>query len=258
MRLLQIPAFLEKWDLPYELVDGWQDRGKDLPDLPEVVIGHHTGGASQVNSGGRDYPSLATVRDGRGEPNPLPGPLSQVGLGFSGTVYVIAAGKANHAGKGAWKGITDSLETIGIEAESPGDGSWTPEQRVNYPILAAALLDMLGQPADMFAGHREWALPAGRKPDPVGWDLPAMRETINRFLLAGPNPITTIDYPPEDKMVLLENDGENHWFTVRLDMTAKKSVADKVSLDAMLKRKDLYATVGLSRRQLDAIPTVVK
>jgi hypothetical protein len=33
-----------------------------------------------------------------------PGPLCNVGLARSGAVYVIAAGRANHAGKGGWRG----------------------------------------------------------------------------------------------------------------------------------------------------------
>ncbi len=42
-------------------------------------------------------PSLGVIRDGR--PG-LKGPLSQLGLGRDGAYYVIAAGRAQHAGRG--------------------------------------------------------------------------------------------------------------------------------------------------------------
>lgn len=174
MRLLGLADACRAAGLRVVEVDGWRTRGADFPATPKVVIWHHTAGAKTG-----DYPSLPVVRDGR---EGLPGPLSQVGLGRSGTVYVIAAGKANHAGPGAWDGVTASASTVGIEAESTGTGDWTPEQRDAYPRLAAALTRLLGTTPRRNCAHREWALPAGRKPDPVGIDMPAMRTRVAALL----------------------------------------------------------------------------
>ena len=179
MRLLDLPDVVAGAGLDVVLVSGWERRGYDFPTMPELVIGHHT--ASNRRSG--NMPSLGILRDGRSD---LPGPLCQVGLARDATVYVVAAGKANHAGPGRWGSITRSEQTVGIEAENDGLGEpWPADQLLAYDVLSAALLDYLGQPATMFCGHREWALPAGRKPDPAGINLVAMRRRIARLLDEG-------------------------------------------------------------------------
>ncbi len=191
MRLLTLANECRRWGLDVAEEEGWQTRGASFAALPRVVVAHHTG--TRRRDG--DYPSLNVVRDGRSD---LPGPLSQMGLGYSGTVYVIAAGKANHAGKGSWQGISSSSLTIGCEMESPGDGSWTPAQRLAMPLLYAAMLSVLNQQAPMLCAHREWALPEGRKPDPTGVEMPQLRSDVARLLKHGPNP------PPAPAPVLVE------------------------------------------------------
>jgi hypothetical protein len=76
-------------DFPVVEVDGWRSRGHGGMDTLEGVVLHHTAGPA---SG--DYPSLRVVRDGR--PG-LAGPLAQLGLARSGTIFVIAAGLSYHA-----------------------------------------------------------------------------------------------------------------------------------------------------------------
>lgn len=152
--------------------------------MPEVVLLHHTGSKRTAKNAKIDYPSLAVVRDGRSD---LEGPLSQVGIGKSGKIYVIAAGKANHAGAGEWLGINvGNYKSVGIEAESPGDGTWSPEQLRVYPIVCAAIADLLSTPATHVAAHRETARPKGRKPDPAGIDMDKMRRDVAALLKAGP------------------------------------------------------------------------
>lgn len=234
MRLLDLPDWLKWWGLEHELVRGWQTRGLDFPATPSVVIWHHT--ATPRTAPG-DYPSLRVVRDGRSD---LPGPLSQVGLGRSGKVYVVAAGKANHAGRGRWRNVELSSRTVGIEAESPGDGSWTPAQRWVYPLLAAALHDGLNSPATLSCGHWEWALPAGRKVDPRGIDMNAMRRTVDRRLTVGPprtNPIPAQPPPivlEDDMLQLITVDGVKVYAT---DGTRTFHVRDQTHLGALRKAK---------------------
>lgn len=181
MRLLTLPDYLRKWGLEVETVPGWERRGKEFSSRPKVVIGHHT--ATPASRRG-DLPSLKILRDGRSD---LPGPLCQVAGGRSGRVYVIAAGKANHGGPGDWKSVKSSSLTVGIEMEHPGDGSsWNPHQLRSFDLISVALLDMLGQKSDMYCGHREWANPPGRKPDPRGVDLNLQRARLQAHLLNGP------------------------------------------------------------------------
>jgi hypothetical protein len=96
----------------------------------------------------------------------------------------VTSGKANHAGKGRWRGTSDSGATVGIEVEHSGVGGWTAQQLDAFDRCAAALIDGLDLTAADYCGHREWALPAGRKPDPGGVDLDAQRRRIATLLAA--------------------------------------------------------------------------
>lgn len=122
------------------------------------IVAHHTAGAP-ASRRPDPYPSLAVVRDGRAG---LPGPLAQLGLGRDGTVYVIAAGRASHAGK-----VNDAryqnAHAIGIEAENSGNEAWPQAQYDAYVRLTGAL--MRHYRCDV-RGHKEVAVPKGRKPDP--------------------------------------------------------------------------------------------
>lgn len=160
---------------PVVEIAGWRTRGHGGMAAVEGVLCHHTAGPAAG-----EYPSLRVVRDGRAG---LAGPLSQLGIGRSGTVYVIAAGTAWHAGASTWDGLTGlNSRFLGIEAEDDGDGTWTAEQLDVYPRLAAALLHYMRRPAFRCAGHREVALPKGRKIDPAGLDMHAVRAQVGALL----------------------------------------------------------------------------
>lgn len=138
-------------------VTGWKTRGHGQMTAVEAIVCHHTAGAATG-----DYPSLRVVRDGR---SGLPGPLSQLGLGRTGTVYVIAAGVCYHAGATfyTWQ---NNWHAIGIEAEATGVDSWPKVQYDAYVRLCAALRRGYGVPNARVLGHKEVAKPLGRKPDP--------------------------------------------------------------------------------------------
>lgn len=187
---------------PVVELPGWRTAGHSGMRLVEGVSGHHT-----ANPNPGDYPSLRIVRDGRAD---LVGPLSNLGLGRSGTQYVIAAGQCWHAGASTWGGYHDlNDEFLGIEAESRGTvDDWTPEQRDAYPRLVAALLYFMRRGADRFCGHREMCLPRGRKIDPAYWDLPAFRarlewlldDPLHRIPRFASAPATAIKKEDEDDM----------------------------------------------------------
>ena len=177
-RLTWLPEVLLGAGLKVAPVDGWQERGRDDAGETFGVICHHTGGRRDGN-----MPSLRVLLDGRPD---LPGPLSQLGLGRDGTFYVIAAGRANHAGAGVWQEITSgNTNFIGIEAENTGnadDFPWPPAQIDAYQRGVAAILKHIGRGAEFCAGHKEYARPFGRKDDP-NFDMVEFRRRVANILI---------------------------------------------------------------------------
>jgi N-acetyl-anhydromuramyl-L-alanine amidase AmpD len=187
-------AFSLTW-LPKVLLDaglkvaeqpGWQTRGRGDVGTIRGVICHHTAGARAGN-----MPSLGVVTNGRSD---LPGPLSQLCLGRDGTFFVVAAGRANHAGAGNWQGVaTGNSSFIGIEAENTGKTEgpnaepWPAVQLDAYRRGVAAILRKIKANAIMCAGHKEYALPVGRKPDPT-FDMDDFRRQV-ASLMAGTAPL---------------------------------------------------------------------
>lgn len=145
-------------------VAGWQSRGSESFD-PEGFVWHHTAGASSGNS-----PSLNVCIHGRAG---LAGPLCNVFLARDGTVYVVAAGRANHAGAGGWAGLAGNSAVYGLEAENDGRQPWTATQL----DLAARIASALGTATDKMCMHREWA--PRRKPDMHTETGDAMRARVD-------------------------------------------------------------------------------
>jgi peptidoglycan hydrolase-like protein with peptidoglycan-binding domain len=191
--LLWLPTVLEQAGLKVAEVPGWETRG--LGDVGAVlgVLCHHTAGPRKGN-----MPSLGVVRDGR--PG-LKGPLSQLGLGRDGTYYVIAAGRAQHAGRGDWLGVTDgNRNLIGIEAENSGGHGdpWPDIQLEAYRRGIAAILKHALLGAERCAGHKEYALPRGRKVDP-NFDMVAFRAEVSQIMSGAapaPRPIPAVEPKP--------------------------------------------------------------
>jgi len=146
-------------------VDGWKTRGHNQMNPVKSILVHHTAGPATG-----EYPSLKIVRDGRPD---LSGPLSQLGLGRSGTWYVIAAGLSYHAGKTIDDLVFGNANAIGIEAEGTGVPSsdsghayWPEIQWESYVRGVQALQAAYSVPTTRVLGHKEAAFPAGRKVDP--------------------------------------------------------------------------------------------
>lgn len=168
MMLTDLATACRKSGLKVEEVSGWKTRGHGQMTSVETIVCHHTAGPATGN-----YPSLGVVRDGRAG---LPGPLAQLGLGRDGTVYVIAAGVAYHAGD-VRSTAYNNWRAIGIEAEATGVTTWPEVQMDAYARLCAALCDHYDVPASRVLGHKEVCSPAGRKIDP-NFDMAAFRGRI--------------------------------------------------------------------------------
>lgn len=164
-RLLGIPDALRAFGIEPVLVAGWQTRGLAFDVKPTIHLRHWTAGSPLGKAG-----SLSIVTYGRSD---LPGPLCQVlqertgGPGLD-RAYVVASGRANHAGTGAWAGITSGNRYgTGNEIEWSGPGeAFSARRKESSERIAAALLSISANPKGAHAcEHREYALPEGRKVD---------------------------------------------------------------------------------------------
>lgn len=182
-------------------VPGWRTRGHGGLTSVDGVVAHHTAGPA---SG--DYPSRSIVVDGR--PG-LDGPLANLGLARSGTVHVVAAGLAYHAGQVQQTTYANGRR-IGIEAEATGrDGvstDWPAEQLSAYWRLCAVLAVAYHFPVSEVLGHKEVCYPRGRKIDPHPVDMGAFREQVARIAAtlrtSRDVPVRTIPAPRAERPVL--------------------------------------------------------
>lgn len=187
--LTWLPEVLEQAGLKVAGTPDWRSRGRAPMGTVKGVMCHHTATACPGN-----MPTLDLLIGGRPD---LAGPLCQLGLGRDGTFYLVAAGRANHAGAGSWEGIvTGNSSFIGIEAENSGADAdeWPPVQLDAYRRGVAAILAHIGAGANMCCGHGEYALPDGRKNDP-SFDMPSFRAEVAALLQgkSPPPPIPAID-----------------------------------------------------------------
>lgn len=157
-------------------VEGWRARGDD-DFAPIGVIVHHTAG--------RD--SLRICINGR--PG-IPGPLCQFLIAKSGKVHLIAAGRANHAGRGSGRVLYEVQHGIaptgtarernlsdtedrgnyyfwGIEVENLGDGRdpYPPAQIEALMRVLVTLSRFSGLGPNAVIHHKEWT---ARKSD-MSW-----------------------------------------------------------------------------------------
>jgi hypothetical protein len=195
---LWLAATLRSAGLDVRETLGWQAAGGSMFDPVGVVI-HDT--ASADHSATMDAPSLQTCIHGR--PG-IPGPLCGLLIGYSGTCYLIAAGKANHAGEGGpWRGIAlnrANENMFGIELENDGMGQPFPDPQIAASVKAtAAILHHLSQDSTWCIGHKEWA--PGRKIDPP-FDMAAYRKVVAaRLNLTTPEGPTV---PPTDRTEIVK------------------------------------------------------
>ncbi len=197
-QLDRLPDELRRVGVPFTEHPGWHTRGRAVLRARGLVC-HHTAGAKTG-----DLPSLRILIDGRPD---VPGPLCNVALGRE-TVRIIAAGTANHAGAGGWRGLVGNSSVVGIEGESTGTGDWTPFQRWAYPRVSLAIARACGFGAEMVCDHREWT---SRKIDPVGFGRGELRQSVARLMAGVPEPIPP--KPKEDTVVATVS-----WGPERLDI----------------------------------------
>lgn len=183
MKLSNMAAGLRKHGLTVYETPGWANRGYAGQDMSTLmgVLWHHTAtGRSAFQYS--DAPTLNLCVNGRSD---LAGPLCHIVLGRSGTVYLTAAGVANHAGRGSAPGLANDSgnhHLIGIEMESSGIApfDWTDDQKRVAPYLGAALaLLYWGDKDHLQLSHSEYS--SEGKIDPAGWPggMDGLRASVN-------------------------------------------------------------------------------
>ena len=151
------PEILRRHGLKVKVVPGWKTRGRPASTggfNPVGVLCHHT--ATTVA-----WTVAAVLRLLTGGRSGLPGPLCQFGLDRDGTVWLVAAGRANHAGKARSVGSVAAGDGntlyVGIEAFNSGTGEPWPAAQYNAYVLLAAVIqvEFTKNSARAVAGHKE-------------------------------------------------------------------------------------------------------
>lgn len=135
---------------------GWETRGSSV-FWPQGHVCHHDAVAARWTT----PPGLLIA----GRPD-LAGPLCNTALEADGTVWLVAGGRANHAGTGSWRGLVGNSTVWGTEAQNAGTGQEWPQEQIDaYVRLSAALAEYFSFSAEMVCRHAEWTT---RKIDPAG------------------------------------------------------------------------------------------
>lgn len=156
---LGIAARLRADGLRVVETEGWRTRGSSTFS-PRGSVNHHTAGGTRGSA-----PSLGVVINGRSD---LSGPLCNVLQSRepdgNDIFYVIASGRANHAGTGGWRGLTGNSSVFGLEIEHVGTVP-LPESRQRLAARCHAALGRGNFDERAVCQHSEWATPPGRKTD---------------------------------------------------------------------------------------------
>lgn len=185
-------------------IEGWRSRGSATFN-PRGSVNHHTAGGAYGSA-----PSLGVCINGRSD---LSGPLCQVmqsrEADGNDIFYVIAAGRANHAGPGSWKGLSGNSSVYGLEIEHPGTFPLSVE-RQRLAARCHAAFSNGSFAADMVCQHREWN-PRGKIDAATHVDPGQFRRWVATYMLAPelPQPAPP---PPERKVIgdmILVSSNEN-------------------------------------------------
>ena len=186
---------------------GWQSRGRPTStgDFdPSGVLCHHTASPDSWS----DQQDIDCILAGNSS---APGPISQLYQSrFSPwPIYVLAAGRANHGGKGRIPGQQcDDMNArlLGIEAGQSGSTYWPDGMVDNYAKVVSALIRGYNWGLNMVLLHSVTGPPCGNyKIDPSGpwkqepglplndpgnssWDLATWQQFVGNQSSTGPTP----------------------------------------------------------------------
>jgi hypothetical protein len=196
----------------------WTTRGRPASTgdfRPAGVLCHHTASPAGTSA----QTDLNVILAGNAE---APGPIGQCYVGRDAVLYVVAAGRGNHGGRGIRPGVDSTcsdmnLHLLGIEVGNDGMGEPWPDPVIStYARTVAALIDWYGWPLEAVYLHATTGPPSGgcnSKIDPAGpwhrqpnlpgggagtWDLDVWRAFVAEQL-PGPGPTPR---PPQGDLML--------------------------------------------------------
>jgi hypothetical protein len=186
---------LAKWNVKVVTLSGYATRTRPGVFEPNGIMLHHTGSSDSATSAAEEL----VLVNGRSD---LPGPLCQLAIRDDGTVVLVAAGRANHAGRGSGTTLakvvsenyagelkpgsddTDgNAHFYGCEIEYSGSKPPTKAAYDAAVLMCAAICDAHGWTAQSVSSHREWTR---RKVDPGKVDMAAFRKDVAAALKKGP------------------------------------------------------------------------
>jgi N-acetyl-anhydromuramyl-L-alanine amidase AmpD len=188
-RILWLADSLRSAGLTVRETSGWETRERPASTggfAPEGVLLHHTAAYATSSD---PHPSLDTVIQGRGGSDPLPGPLCHVLIDRHSVCWVVAAGRANHAGSALASGpmpAGDGNEMyVGIEVEYAATNHVptqyaTSGQKSTAIVAAARIVSRLGHGYRYVRAHKETSTTG--KIDPYNWDMTDIRESVRQCL----------------------------------------------------------------------------
>jgi hypothetical protein len=188
--IIHLAGLMRSVGITVREADGWRTRTASGPFDPVGVMMHHT---AAVGPG-----VLADI---------VANNKANFFVDRAGVLTVVAAGRANHAGKGAQRLLDDTRAGIaptgtaterrlpdsivgnghyyGFEDENKGDGvqPWPPAQMDTMVRAATALCRRHGWTANRVVAHKEWTQ---RKPTDPTFDMNAFRTSVATALAPRP------------------------------------------------------------------------
>jgi hypothetical protein len=174
----RLARYCRRQGLPVKFRRGWKNRGGSSPAY-KAGVDHHDATAE-----GESLGVIPMLEHGRPD---LDGPLCNSWLSYGRTwldrarrrrsrptLYIIAAGVANHAGTGRWPGEwrwrgqepQGNADLWGHETDLRPGEEIHDDLKLALDAYHAGLMLVFGWTRDRIIGHAEWATPKGRKTDP--------------------------------------------------------------------------------------------
>lgn len=173
---------LRKAGLKVIEVEGWKNRGRPAStgnfDPKGANTTHHTGATTSKKSPAAGLQTLITGR------SDLPGPLCHVATDYNGTVYVIAAGRANHAGRigkpgvvGMPVGADGNAHALGNEVMTNGTQKMPKAQEDATAMVAAVFANRNARNSNW--AHRHEDISTSGKWDLGQWTTAELRRRVS-------------------------------------------------------------------------------